>query len=61
MASDIKVINLFDKYGNIIEDDISKKGESNKIDTVMFELDKDLVMNINNLKNYGEFCITVKK
>lgn len=61
LASDVKVINLFDKYGNIVQNKIVKKGESNKIDTVMLELDKDLVMSINNLKNYGEFSITVKR
>lgn len=61
LASNVKVINLFDRYGNVVESDNEKKNESNKIDTVMFELNKDLIMNINNLKNYGEFYITIER
>lgn len=59
LIENIKVIDLFDKYGNVIGSNNYVKNESNKIDTIMFEIKKDLVMKINNLKNYGQFSISV--
>lgn len=59
LIENIKVLDLFDKYGNVIESNKLIKNETNKIDTIMFEVDKDLVIKINNLKNYGKFSISV--
>ncbi len=61
LADNVKVINIFDKYGNVIKDRNSVKNELNKVDTIMFELKKDLVMKINNLKNYGHFSVSIIK
>lgn len=61
LADNIKVINIFDKYGNVIKDRNSIKNELNKVDTIMFELKKDLVIKINNLKNYGQFSVSIIK
>lgn len=61
LIENIKVIDLFDKYGNVIERGNYVKNEASKIDTIMFELKKDLVIKINNLKKYGEFSISIKR
>lgn len=59
LVENLKVINIFDKYGNVIESGKHLKNETNKIDTIMFEVNKNLVMKINNLKNYGQFSISI--
>lgn len=61
LIENAKVINVFDKYGNVVKNNNHTKTESNKIDTVMFEVKKDLVMKINNLKKYGQFSISVMR
>lgn len=61
LADNIKVINLFDKYGNVIKDKNTIKNELNKVDTIMFKLKKELVMKISNLKNYGDFSVSIVK
>lgn len=61
LADNVKVINLFDKYGNMIKDKNTIKNELNKVDTIMFKLKKELVMKISNLKNYGDFSVSIIK
>ncbi len=54
LLENIKIINCFDKYGNII-----KKG--NCIETILVEVSKEESIKINNLKNYGKFSISIIK
>lgn len=60
----VKVINIFDKFGNKIKDKKESgnlKNDSSIVDTVMIEVEKSDVININNLKKYGDFSISLIK
>lgn len=61
LAENIKILDLFDKYGNAVDSKSYNKNESNKIDTIMFSANNNMIMKIKNLKNYGEFSISVVK
>ena len=61
LVENIKILDLFDKYGNVVDTKNYNKNESNKIDTIMFNANNDMIMKIKNLKNYGEFSISVVK
>ena len=52
ILENIKIISCYDKYGNI-----AKTG--NVIDTILVEVSKDESIQINNLKNYGKFSISI--
>jgi hypothetical protein len=54
LLENIKIINCFDKLGNII-----KKG--NCIETILVEVSKEESIKISNLKNYGKFSISIIK
>lgn len=57
----VKVIQIYDKFGNDIETNFKLKNDTCIIDTVLIELDKETVMKVNNLKNYGNFSVSLIK
>lgn len=64
LLNEVKVVNVFDKFGNKLKDKkevSSLKNESSLVDTVMIDVEKSNVININNLKKYGDFSITLIK
>ncbi len=64
LLNEVKVINVFDKFGNKLKDKkevSSLENESSLVDTVMLDVEKSNVININNLKKYGDFSITLIK
>ena len=60
LIENIKVIGVCDNYGNNIVHDENEKNEVNVI-TVLFEVDKDMVIILNNLEKYGEFTLSLIK
>ncbi len=61
LLENIKIKNIYDKYGNIISFNDSNKTNELIIDSIVIEVDSNMAVNINNLKKYGEFSITVLK
>ena len=64
LLNEVKVVNIFDKFGNKLKDKkevSSLKNESSLVDTVMIEVEKSNVINIKNLKKYGDFSISLIK
>ena len=61
LLNEIEVLDVFDKYGNNLDKKTSAKNDSSIIDTIMLEVDKSKAMTINNLKNYGEFSVSIVK
>ncbi len=59
LISNVKVMGMFDKYGNSAQR--HEINDNQIIDTIMIETTKENVIKINNLKNYGTFCVTIVK
>lgn len=58
VLKEIKVINVYDKYGNELKN-TKIKGENNIIDTITIEVENLDAIKINNLINYGKFSVSV--
>lgn len=56
MLENIRIIDVFDRYGNSIEEVKENKSE---INSIMIEVKSELVNKINNLKNYGKFSLSI--
>ena len=54
----IKVINVYDKYGNELNSNIQNDNES-LIDTIVISVSSKIAMDIYNLSRYGDFSISV--
>jgi hypothetical protein len=54
LLENVKIINCYDKYGNVTE-------KGNVIDTILIEVSNGECTRINNLKNYGEFSVSIVK
>lgn len=61
ILENIKILNIFDKYGNKMNIKNEKKNETSIIDTIMIEVSKKDVASINNLSKYGTFSISIIK
>lgn len=61
LLENVKIKNIYDKYGNLLLDSTNKKENELMIDSIVIEVDTSTAVNINNLKKYGEFSITVLK
>jgi hypothetical protein len=62
ILENVKIIDIFDKYGNSIKIDKSDtKNKDFQIDAIMVETTKEKVMKISNIKNYGTFNISILK
>lgn len=61
LLENVKIKNIYDKYGNIISFNNNQKDNEVLIDSIVIEVDTNMAVNINNLKKYGEFSITVLK
>lgn len=61
LFSNIKVIGVYDKYGNEIN--VNDKRENNEvvIDTILISTDSKMAMTIYNLQKYGEFSLSLIK
>ena len=58
LIDDVKIINLYDKNGKKIN---NEQTQINIIDSIEIEVEKDMAVLIENLKNYGKFSVTVKR
>ena len=60
MLENVKIIDVFDKYGNKVN---KKKENIDKLDvySIMIEVEKEMITRINNLKNYGKFSLSIIK
>lgn len=59
LIKEAKVIEAYDKNGNKIE---STKGNiATSIETISIKVDQQMALLINNIRNYGNFSITIKR
>ena len=52
ILNNVKILNCYDVEGKIVK-------ENNNIDSIIVETDKELAIKINNLKEYGNFTISM--
>lgn len=55
----VKVLDVYDKLGNKIQNKKVSNNENNLIDTILIETDKENIVKINNLKKYGSFSVSI--
>lgn len=59
LLENIAIMDIYDQYGNVITSNQIENGKSEKMDTIMIEVKKDMALKINNLKQYGNFSIAI--
>lgn len=59
LLENIAIMDIYDQYGNVINSNQIENGKSEKMDTIMIEVKKDMALKINNLKQYGNFSIAI--
>ena len=58
LMENVKVLNLYDKNGEKIENNIR---QTISVDPIEIEVEQNMAVIIENLKNYGKFSVTVKR
>lgn len=61
LLENMKIIDVFDKYGNKMDYSKIKSNDNTLIDTIVIEVDRKNALKINNLKNYGKFSVSIIK
>lgn len=61
ILKNVKIINIYDKYGNEINYNNLQSNNEIVIDTILISTDSKTAMNIYNLSRYGDFSISVLK
>lgn len=55
----VKIVGIYDKYGNTITSTSKAKTDSSIIDTILIETEKSNIIKIINLKKYGSFSVAI--
>jgi len=56
---DVKVINVYDKYGNELDSNNIQTDTESLVDTIVISTSSKMAMNIYNLSRYGDFSISI--
>lgn len=59
LFDNIEIVDVYDKYGNKIEQGLVKEDSEKLLDTVLINTNSQMAMMIYNLSRYGEFSISV--
>ena len=59
LFDNIEIVDVYDKYGNKIEQGLVKEDSEKILDTVLINTNSQMAMMIYNLSRYGEFSISV--